>query len=112
MIDGKVVNLYVSSIQTPFELEIYASNGVLLERKIIRQNKSHLCLCLCLNTFYVVGRYNDQEIKRFYNISFYKCLNLFLSFNFNARQTAVKTIYLFDANYLLPIQSAILQFQQ
>ena len=108
----KFIKLNISTSQTPFTLEIRSFDGVLLAKKVVKQIKSQHCLCLCSNSFYLVGKFRDQTIRTFYNVSNYDCLDLFVAFNFTTNIASLQTFYLIDSVYSLPIPNAILEFNE
>lgn len=108
------LNFTVSQNGLPAIIIVREMNGRLILYKTVYQRQNLLCFCSkSRNIIITVRPFNSDFYEKSYFLKFgcRQCVNLSLDFNFTARKTALlQTLYLFDENYLFPIESANLFF--
>lgn len=108
------LNFSVSENALPALLIIRSFDGRLILYKRVYERRNFLCFCSEHRNLIITVRPMSAD---FYEQSYFikfgcrPCYNLRLNFNFTAINTgAIQTFYLFDENYLFPIERATLFF--
>lgn len=108
------LNFSVSENALPALITVRSFDGRLILYKKIYQRRNLLCFCSKnRNLIITVRPYNADfyEKSYFLKTGCRPCVNISLDFNFTAENSvSPQTFYLFDENYLFPIERAILFF--
>ena len=104
----------VSANALPALIIIRSFDGRLILYKRIYCRHGVLCFCSkSRNLIFTVRPINADFYEKSYFIKFGRllCVDLMLDFNFTAQSERVlQTFYLYDGNYLFPVQGASLYF--
>ena len=104
----------VSKTALPALITVRDFDGRLILYKRIYCARNLLCFCSkSRNLIITVRPYNADFYEKSFFIKFGRraCYNIRLDFNFNVSEVAApQNFYLFDGNYLFPVQSARLYF--
>ena len=106
----------VSENSLPALLIIRGFDGRLILYKKVYQRQNTVCFCTCTKNLIITVRpMNADYYEQSYFIKLGRrpCYDLRLDFNFTAQaRESLQTFYLFDENYLFPIEEATLLFRR
>ncbi len=108
----KTINLVVVSSKTPYTLTISDCNRNLIAKRTVLSQTASFCLTTNLCCIRILGTFDNQTIVKTVNLSNCKCQRITASFGFSSPQPVLQTFALTDENYGLPVENAVLNFQQ
>lgn len=110
---NKMVVLNVFCSKSICELKVISCSGYLIKNVNINSLKTKVCITTRDQKIFLQAKYKGQTIYQTIFINNYCHQNIFTSFNFNRAISlvAICTIQLSDANYGLPIPTAMLNFK-
>ena len=104
----KKVFLNICSCETPIQISILSCRGCPIKTQTICSNHARVCFCTACNNISVIAKYNCQTICKKICLKNCFCQNVCVKFDFNKEQQFT----LCDENYGLPVENAVLHFDE
>ena len=110
------LNFTVSENALPALITVRSFDGRLILYEKVYRRQNAVCFCTCAKNLIITVRpFNADFYENSYFLNFGRCFcaNIRLNFNFAAQDgESLQTFYLFDENYLFPIEDATLIFRR
>lgn len=103
-----LINIFTNEV--PSRITFFSQFGRTIFDGVITQNNFRFCFCTNLCQVAVRVEHNNQVQTQYYYLTNCPCQHITASYRFNTITDALQTFFLRDANYNLPVQSAILNF--